>query len=170
MNIGGEFNIDLENETKVIDRLKTDLEAVKVELFPDTAVNSISDYERTRGIVPLSNSTLNERRSVVVAKEASGGARKFEHFYAIAAALGYNDFNINPSAPFILITDGNYLGFTVGDSIVGEDCVGDDSFGFNKNAISVDGTNVESDLSLQTAFESARLVGTTFVYKNQSAG
>jgi hypothetical protein len=163
--IGGVFDSTLQIQGSAIDRLDALVTDLIPEMFPDTAVKSLPDWERTRGVYSAANASTSERQAAVAAKEASLVARKKEDFYGIAKALGFNKWeNESTPAPNILIEDGLYLGFIVGYSIIGKDVLYDGSAEFNQNTITVRGHNVSSNVQLQALFNSARNQGTHFVF------
>jgi hypothetical protein len=174
MDIRGEFNSDLAVEGLALDRMQAKVDALKLEMFPDTAVDTINDWTRTRGVNIAQTAALQEKRDAVVAKERSWGARKAEHFYAIADALGFYNYNETPSAPYVRFVEGEYPGFVVGYSIVGVDVICDDSPGHCRYTVSVYGTHVSGSTGdaseiaranqLQALFQNAHTLGITFVF------
>jgi hypothetical protein len=177
MNIDGVFTNDLVIESACIDRMQEEIDAVKLEMFPDTANATIDDWKRTRGVDASSDAPLEEQRNAVVAKERAEGARKKEDFYAMANALGYNTWiDETTPVPYIRLVDGEFIGFIVGYSIVGQGviCDGDSH---RQNTISCYGTHVSGQtgnddekriaLRLQALLNSSHTFGTNFVFMDE---
>jgi hypothetical protein len=171
MDISGIFYQDLSIEGLCIDRTQVLIDQIKNEMFPDTAVDTIEDWIRTRGALVSPSESLVVKRNAVVAKERSEGARTKAQFYAMAEALGFNKYiDGDTPAPYIRLVDGEYIGFIVGYSLVGADTIGDD----NQYAVSCYGTYVSGSTGtqeeidratqLQDLFNNSRALGTSFVF------
>lgn len=58
-------------------------------IYPDTAVQMISDWERVLGITPASDATTAQRQAACVAQLQSLGGQSVEYFTLLALNYGY---------------------------------------------------------------------------------
>lgn len=94
LDLGELSDLDMEIEGRILDSAQGRIDAVLSELFASTSILTIARWEAEYGVVPTANSTVQERRSTVVAKIVQisalkrGGLSK-AMFVTIAAAMGY---------------------------------------------------------------------------------
>jgi hypothetical protein len=175
LRIGGVYESDFDIEAACLDRLQSDLDSLALEMFPDTAVDTISDWENRFGITPGSGDTLAIRRAALVAKLRSRRCRRKPDFFSVAQGLGFNQYVDGATpAPWVQIVDGQFLPFLCGRSIVGRDILYDGLAAHRLTTVTVTGTHVSGGtgnateiaraLCLQAFFEAARTRGTSIVY------
>jgi uncharacterized protein YmfQ (DUF2313 family) len=89
IELGGDFDDDVEIEGKHLDDLQTNAEELHKEMFPDTTDVCIGDWERFLDITPPESATLQERRDAVIAKLREEGGLSEDYFINLADGLGY---------------------------------------------------------------------------------
>lgn len=89
LDLGGVFDADLGLEGKHLDAAQVSAELLLREMLPQSAGDSIADWERVCGLVPESTDTLQMRQARVVAKLRERGGLSIPHFTALAASWGY---------------------------------------------------------------------------------
>jgi uncharacterized protein YmfQ (DUF2313 family) len=89
LDLGGVFDADLELEGEYLDAAEASAEQLLREMMPQSAGDSIADWERVCGIVPDATDTLQMRQARVVAKLREQGGLSIPHFTALAASWGY---------------------------------------------------------------------------------
>lgn len=89
LDLGGVFDADLGLEGKHLDTAQVSAELLLREMLPQSAGDSIADWERVCGLVPESTDTLQMRQARVVAKLRERGGLSIPHFTALAASWGY---------------------------------------------------------------------------------
>jgi len=72
-----------------LDRTKARLDAIAPEMFPDTAVELLPDWETLYQVVPAPGATIAQRQQVLAAKCKATGDIKAPYFVTLAAAMGY---------------------------------------------------------------------------------
>ena len=97
LEIAGVLDEDMHIEGDMLDNVTSDSALVLQEMFPDTAVQTLSDWERSYGITKR-EATLEARRSVLLRRINETGGLSVSYFQSIAAALGF-DVIISLPAP-----------------------------------------------------------------------
>jgi uncharacterized protein YmfQ (DUF2313 family) len=87
-------------EGKQFDSAQESAENLLTEMFPDAAVDSITDWERTCGIVPDPDSPLQYRRTAVLKKLRELGGVSRQYFIDLAASFGWT-ITIDEFLPFM---------------------------------------------------------------------
>ncbi len=89
LDLGGVFDADLELEGEYLDAAEASADLLLREMLPQSAGDSIADWERVCGIDPDATDTLQMRQARVVAKLRERGGLSIPHFTALAASWGY---------------------------------------------------------------------------------
>jgi len=163
-------NIDkiLRLKGKRLDTVSDDLAVLKRELFPDTADGLISFYESVYQIVPAESATLEERRNTIIAKRRARGRCNDNFFRKIATGLGYAiGTHAEVGDPHLRMTEGDYPSARAGFAKAGISKVWDQVTGQSRYTWCVRGTNVESDLNLQSIFNKHKLKSTDIKFINE---
>jgi uncharacterized protein YmfQ (DUF2313 family) len=83
-----------------LDGVSLALNALLLEMRPETASDSIHDWEVMCGLVPGQDDTLQTRRQRIIAKLNETGGLSIPYFIELAAALGY-EIEIEELTPFM---------------------------------------------------------------------
>lgn len=89
LELGGVFHGDTAVEGASLDATADSAERLLSEMFPDTAVELLPDWERVCGVYPQEGDPLQFRRDRVVRKLRELGDIKKPYFEMLAATLGY---------------------------------------------------------------------------------
>ena len=89
IELGGAFEDDLVLEGKHLDTAQARGRQLLREMFPHTALESLSDWERVLDLVPGSDEPLQSRRDKIVKKLRESGGLSIPYFTALAESLGY---------------------------------------------------------------------------------
>lgn len=100
VEIEGAFSEDIAIEGKQLDSAQESAEKLLTEMFPDAAVDSITDWERTYGIIPDPDSPLQYRRLAVLKKLRELGGLSCKYFIGLAASFGWT-ITIDEFLPFM---------------------------------------------------------------------
>lgn len=123
---GERLGAELNAEAKllaVVDGLVADLLSA---IDPETAINTLPDWERVYALTPGDGDTLQQRRDRVMAALAETGGLSREYFISLAKALGYDITIEEPDEPmwrWIVNVSGapeKVYYFRVGESVVGD--------------------------------------------------
>lgn len=87
-DLGGVHAQDVFVEGDNLDDLEQSAQGLIAELFPDTAVQTLPDWERVLGITPKEDATTEGRRSVVLALVRARGGLSMPYFISVASAMG----------------------------------------------------------------------------------
>ena len=87
--LGGVLDQDIEIEGGLLDHALARSDKLMQEIFPDTADELISDWERVLAIIPGSTDPLQLRRDRVVTKLRKRGGLSIAYFTALALEWGY---------------------------------------------------------------------------------
>jgi uncharacterized protein YmfQ (DUF2313 family) len=135
------------------------------EFFPNTANETLSEWEAAFGLDDWSAYTLAERRARLTAKVAAKGGQSIDYFYTIAENLGYNRYP-STTDPHIQIIEGTYYPFRADISQADIDAVYDQDIGTSAFTWRVVGTDVETDTALQEIFNLCKPAHTDIVFEN----
>lgn len=163
---GQAFDDDLFIEGAHLDAAEEELRRIIDEMFPDTATDTISDWERVFAITPESGATLAQRRAVVSAAYRATGGMTRDYLYAVAQGLGYTQGAAGADDPHVRIVDGEFRPFRAGYGKAG-DPVYDGTSGASIYTISVHGTNVETDERLHATLGDIRPAWCDIIYMNE---
>jgi len=100
LELEGVFDDDIAIEGAVLDDFCARVDDLLAEMFPDTTVELIADWERVCGIVPNDDDSLQARRDRIIAKLRALGGLSRQYFIELAAALGH-DIAITEYVPFM---------------------------------------------------------------------
>lgn len=89
LELGGVFDGDIALEGKHLDAAETSAAQLLREMMPQSAGDSIEDWERVCGLTPVSADTLQIRQTRVISKLRERGGLSIPHFTALAASWGY---------------------------------------------------------------------------------
>jgi uncharacterized protein YmfQ (DUF2313 family) len=87
-DLGGVHPQDQLVEGDNLDDLELSAQGLIAELSPDTATQTLADWERVLGITPRADATTEGRRSVVLARVRARGGLSLPYFISVAAAMG----------------------------------------------------------------------------------
>lgn len=165
LDLGDTFETDLQIEGKHIDAVEDSAKTLQDEMFPDTTIALLADWERRYNINPPAGASVVQRRNAVIAKmRATGGINK-AYFYNIANGLG---FNIESSTdPHLRIAEGEYNPFMADYGRADIDAVYDQDSGYSRFTWVAYGTNVESHDILQSIFKELKPEGTQVAFTNE---
>ncbi|MRR15382.1 MAG: DUF2313 domain-containing protein [Deltaproteobacteria bacterium] len=90
LELGGVFEADTLLEGKHLDDAEASADLLLREMLPQSATDSIADWERVCGVVPDDTDTLQIRQARVVSKLRERGGLSIPHFMALAASWGYS--------------------------------------------------------------------------------
>lgn len=140
VELGGVFDDDIKIEGKHLDAAQTSAERLLVEMFPDTTVDLIADWEDTYGLSPEADDPLQVRRAALMKKMKELGGLSRQYFIDLAASYGWT-ITIDELLPFMCgwSKSGDYLyipeaiwiwrvnvqGSPVYNYRVGESCAGE---------------------------------------------
>ena len=89
LELGGVFEDDVTLEGAQLDAAQVSAELLLREMFPQSAGDSITDWERLYGITPDNGDMLQIRQLRVIAKMRERGGLSISYFTAIAETIGY---------------------------------------------------------------------------------
>jgi len=89
VEMGGDFEKDLELEGKLLDEAQARAEELLREIFPDTANELLSEWERVCGLTPGASDPLALRRERVIQKLRELGRLDRAYYVALAATMGF---------------------------------------------------------------------------------
>lgn len=89
VELDGVSGADLELEGAHLDAAESAAAGLLREMHPQSAGDSIADWERVCGIVPVLTDMLQLRQARVIAKLRERGGLSIPHFTALAASWGY---------------------------------------------------------------------------------
>jgi uncharacterized protein YmfQ (DUF2313 family) len=143
---------------------KIDLILSEIEISNSAETGLLPDYERYYHVPPRTGDTVEIRRNrVVAAFRAKGGFNRLR-FKTVAHGFGYSAENADKSISF---TDGQFNPFRADISQADIDAVYDGAAGESQYTIEVSGTDVESDVDLQSALNRLRAAGTELIFSNE---
>jgi uncharacterized protein YmfQ (DUF2313 family) len=87
--VGGVFDQDITIEAAHLDALKLAAEYAVNEFFPDTAIQTINEWEKRYGIISDSSLSLGARRQAAVQKRRLRKRLDVSYFIELAATVGY---------------------------------------------------------------------------------
>jgi len=126
LEIGGDFAADLALEGAQFDAAVARAEQLLLEQFPNSADETIGDWERVVNLSLGSDATLQQRRDAVVQKLREVGGLSAAYFTALAASMGYT---ITIDEPYA--TEGKHAwritfsGYPVYEFYAGDSCSGE---------------------------------------------
>jgi len=100
IELGGDHDADLDLDAKHLDIAQASAETLLREIFPDTAVALLADWELELGLIPGADEPLQSRRDQVVRKIRERGGLSIPYFKGLARALGYEIEIVEP-VPFM---------------------------------------------------------------------
>jgi len=146
-------------------RVTTRVGELLEEFFPNTATETLSEWESAWGLDDWSAHTQAERRARLVAKVGARGGQSIDYFYTIAENLGYNRAP-STTDPHIEIIEDLYDPFRADVSQADIDAVYDQDPGTSIFTWKVAGTDVETDTVLQELFNLYKPAHTDIVFEN----
>jgi uncharacterized protein YmfQ (DUF2313 family) len=100
VELEGDQATDLTVEGAHMDSLYALAEQLLLEMYPDTATDTIADWERTCGITVDETDTISRRRARVLEIVRRVGGLSKQYFISLAAALGHT-IEIENYFPFV---------------------------------------------------------------------
>jgi len=100
IELGGDHDADLDLDAKHLDTAQANADTLLREMFPDTAVWLLTDWERVLGLTPGTSDPLQLRRNQVVRKIRARGGLSRAYFISLAQSLGYEIEIVEP-VPFM---------------------------------------------------------------------
>lgn len=89
IGLDGVFDADIALEGKYLDAAEASAEQLLREMMPQSAGDSISDWERVCGVTPEDTDTLQIRQARVISRLRERGGLSIPHFTVLAASWGY---------------------------------------------------------------------------------
>jgi len=89
LELTGDYAADTDLEGAQLDAAQVNAELLLREMMPQSASDTITDWERVCGLTPADTDTLQMRQARVVAKLRSHGGLSIPFFTALAADFGY---------------------------------------------------------------------------------
>jgi uncharacterized protein YmfQ (DUF2313 family) len=132
VELTGVFADDIALEGKYLDAAQASAEQLLREMLPQSAGDTIADWELVYGLTPAITDTLQMRQVRVIAKMRERGGLSFPYFTALATAMGYvvtieellgNTDGYGPEGIFrwrVTFTGTPLYYFRAGQSIAGE--------------------------------------------------
>jgi len=141
------------------------VQAAIKEFFPQSATETIDQWENDYGIIPDDSVALDTRRKRVLAQMNATGGQSVEYFYTLAEKLGYNRYP-STEEPYIEIVEFAFLPFRVEISEIENDSIYDQDTGGSIFTWKVVGTSVTTDMALQTLFTKNKPAHTEIVFED----
>ena len=85
----GDYAADVDLDGKYLDEAQTSAEVLLREMLPQSAGNTITEWERVCGVSPDEGDTLQTRQLRVIAKLRERGSLSLAYFQSLADAMGY---------------------------------------------------------------------------------
>lgn len=89
LELGGDFEADIALEGAALDAAEQSAVLLLREMIPQSATDSIADWERVLGLTPDDDDTLQMRQARVISKLRERGGLSVAHFTALATTWGY---------------------------------------------------------------------------------
>lgn len=89
LELTGVFDADTALEGAQLDAAQVNAELLLREMMPQSASDTITDWERVCGLTPVATDTLQMRQARVVGKLRARGGLSVPYFTALAADFGY---------------------------------------------------------------------------------
>jgi uncharacterized protein YmfQ (DUF2313 family) len=89
LDLGGVFDSDIAIEGAHLDAVQGRIQDLRGEMHPDTANETLSDWENRYGIIPIDGATIDVRRMVVAQQRRLRGRLDIQYFIDLAAKLGF---------------------------------------------------------------------------------
>lgn len=89
LELTGVFDTDIALEGAQLDAAEQSADLLLREMLPQSASDTIADWERVCGVTPASTDTLQMRQARVISKLRERGGLSIAHYVALAATWGY---------------------------------------------------------------------------------
>lgn len=89
IRLAGDYEADIDIEGTHLDAAQTRIEDLLKEFFPDTALESVPDWERVLALFPGAEEPLQVRRDRIIQKLRERGALDRQYFIDLALNLGF---------------------------------------------------------------------------------
>lgn len=100
VELGENHDLDMAVEGDHLDKVQASAEILLANIFPDTAFELLSDWERVLGLSPDGDASIPARMAACVAKFKETGGLSIPYFTQLAAAMGYTIEIVEPQ-PFM---------------------------------------------------------------------
>lgn len=100
VQMGANHEADCEAEGGFLDAASARITELAAEVFPDTAFELLTGWERVCGITPTDTGNIEARRNAVLTQLRATGGLTRAYFLALAEMLGYEDVTIYEPKPF----------------------------------------------------------------------
>lgn len=98
--LGPNHEADCDAEGAFLDAADARITDLAAEIFPDTAFETLTSWERVCGISPVDASNISARRNAILTQLRATGGMTRAYFIALAEMLGYEGVTIFEPRPF----------------------------------------------------------------------